>query len=46
MENINNKLLKNEEKLNHTLETLSSLKDDELRAKEQLTEIEEILKDC
>lgn len=46
MENIYNKLLKNEEKLNHTLETLSSLKDDELRAKEQLTEIEEILKDC
>ena len=46
MENINNKLLKNEEKLNHTLETLSSLKDDEIRAKEQLTEIEEILKDC
>ncbi len=46
MENINNKLLKNEEKLNHTLETLSSLKDDELRAKEQLTEIEEILKQC
>lgn len=46
MENINNKLLKNEEKLNHTLETLSSLKDDELRAKEQLIEIEEILKDC
>lgn len=46
MENINNKLLKNEEKLNHTLETLSSLKDDELRAKEQLTEIEKILKDC
>lgn len=46
MENINNKLLKNEEILNHTLETLSSLKDDELRAKEQLTEIEEILKDC
>ena len=46
MENINNKLLKNEEKLNHTLETLSRLQDDELRAKEQLTEIEEILKDC
>ena len=46
MENINNKLLKNEDKLNHTLETLSSLKDDELRAKEQLIEIEEILKDC
>ena len=46
MENINNKLLKNEDKLNHTLETLSSLKDDELRAKEQLIEIEKILKDC
>ena len=46
MENINNKLLKNEDKLNHTLETLSSLKDDEVRAKEQLAEIEEILKDC
>ena len=38
MENINNKLLKNEDRLNHTLETLSSLKDDELRAKEQLIE--------
>ena len=46
MENVNNKLLKNEDRLNHTLETLSSLKDDELRAKEQLAEIEEILKDC
>ena len=46
MENINNKLLKNEDRLNHTLETLSSWKDDELRAKEQLAEIEEILKDC
>ena len=46
MENINNKLLKNEDRLNHTLETLSSLKDDELRAKEQLAEIEKILKDC
>ena len=44
MEIINIKLLKNEEKLNHTLQTLSSLKDDELRAREQLTEIEEILK--
>ncbi|MDD5865135.1 MAG: septation ring formation regulator EzrA [bacterium] len=44
MELINNRLLKNEEKLNHTLQTLSSLKDDELRAREQLTEIEEILK--
>ncbi|MGN1379080.1 MAG: septation ring formation regulator EzrA [Bacilli bacterium] len=44
MEQINNRLLKNEEKLNHTLQTLSSLKDDELRAREQLTEIEEILK--
>lgn len=44
MENINSKLLKNEERLNHTLETLSSLKDDELRARDQLTEIEDILK--
>ena len=35
MEIINIKLLKNEEKLNHTLQTLSSLKDDELRAREQ-----------
>ena len=43
MENINNKLLKNEEKLNHTLETLSSLKEDELRAREQLDEMKAIL---
>lgn len=45
MEIINNRLLKNEENLNHTLHTLSSLKDDELRAREQLDEIEDILKE-
>lgn len=43
MEIINNKLTKTEEKLEITLKTLSSLKDDELRARDQLDEIKEIL---
>lgn len=43
MEIINNKLTKTEEKLEIALKTLSSLKDDELRAKDQLEEIKEIL---
>ena len=43
MENINNKLNKTEEKLEIALKTLSSLKDDELRARDQLDEIKEIL---
>lgn len=43
MEIINNKLVKNEEKLNNALRTLGSLKEDELRARDQLDEIKEIL---
>lgn len=43
MEIINSKLTKTEEKLEITLKTLSSLKDDELRARDQLDEIKEIL---
>ena len=43
MEIINNKLTKTEEKLEITLKTLSSLKDDELRARDQLDEIKDIL---
>jgi len=43
MEIINAKLTKTEEKLEITLKTLSSLKDDELRARDQLDEIKEIL---
>jgi len=43
MEIINSKLVKTEEKLEITLKTLSSLKDDELRARDQLDEIKEIL---
>ncbi|MBR5662846.1 MAG: septation ring formation regulator EzrA [Bacilli bacterium] len=43
MEIINSKLIKTEEKLEITLKTLSSLKDDELRARDQLDEIKEIL---
>ncbi|MCR5787600.1 MAG: septation ring formation regulator EzrA, partial [Bacilli bacterium] len=43
MEIINNKLTKTEEKLEITLKTLSSLKDDELRARDQLEEIKDIL---
>jgi len=43
MEIINTKLLSTEEKLSVTLRNLGSLKDDELRAREQLDEIKEIL---
>ena len=43
MEIINSKLTKTEEKLEIALKTLSSLKDDELRAKDQLDEIKDIL---
>lgn len=43
MEIINNKLTKTEEKLEIALKTLSSLKDDELRARDQLDEIKDIL---
>jgi septation ring formation regulator len=43
MEIINGKLISTEEKLSVTLRTLGSLKDDELRAREQLDEIKEIL---
>ena len=43
MELINNKLTKSEEKLNVALRTLGSLKEDELRAREQLDEIKDIL---
>ena len=43
MEIINNKLTKSEEKLNNALRTLGSLKEDELRARDQLDEIKEIL---
>ncbi len=43
MEILNNKLAKNEEKLNVALRTLGSLKEDELRARDQLDEIKDIL---
>lgn len=43
MEILNAKLVKAEEKLNVTLRTLGSLKEDENRAREQLEEIKEIL---
>jgi len=43
MEIINNKLTKSEEKLNIALRTLGSLKEDELRARDQLDEIKDIL---
>ncbi len=43
MEIINSKLVKSEEKLNGALKTLGSLKEDELRAREQLEEIKRIL---
>ena len=44
MENINAKLLKSEDKLDYTLRSLGSLKEDEIRAHEQLDEIKVILK--
>ncbi len=43
MENLNLRLVKTEEKLNGALKTLGSLKEDELRAREQLDEIKKIL---
>lgn len=43
MELINNRLTNTEDKLNVTLRNLSSLKDDELRARDQLSEIKDIL---
>ena len=43
MEIINSKLTKTEEKLEIALKTLSSLKEDELRARDQLDEIKDIL---
>lgn len=43
MELINSKLVKCEEKLNGALKNLGSLKEDELRAREQLEEIKKIL---
>lgn len=43
MELINSKLIKTEEKLNGALKNLGSLKEDELRAREQLEEIKKIL---
>ena len=46
MEILNNKLLKTEEKLEQTLRSLGSLKEDEKRAREQLDEIKKILKDA
>lgn len=44
LELINSKLSKTEEKLDQTLRSISSLKDDEKRAREQLDEIKKILK--
>lgn len=43
MESINVRLTKTEEKLERALRTIGSLKEDELRAREQLDEIKEIL---
>jgi len=43
MEILNGKLTKGEEKLNNALRTLGSLKEDELRARDQLDEIKDIL---
>lgn len=43
MEIINSRLVKTEEKLNGALKTLGGLKEDELRAREQLEEIKRIL---
>lgn len=43
IEIINSKLVRTEEKLNGALKTLGSLKEDELRAREQLDEIKRIL---
>ena len=43
MERVNLRISKAEDKLNYTLKSLGSLKEDELRAREQLEEIKEIL---
>lgn len=43
MELINSRLIKTEEKLNGALKSLGSLKEDEIRAREQLDEIKKIL---
>ena len=43
MELLNNKLSKEEDKLNNALRTLGSLKEDELRARDELDQIKEIL---
>ena len=43
MELLNLRISKTEDKLNYTLKSLGSLKEDELRAREQLEEIKEIL---
>ncbi len=44
MENLNVRLTKTEEKLERALRTFGSLKEDELRAREQLDEIKELLR--
>lgn len=44
MEKINARLVKAEDKLNFTLRSLGSLKEDEIRAREQLDEIKSIIK--
>lgn len=44
MEIINTRLLKSEDKLDYTLRSLGSLKEDEVRAREQLDEIKSIVK--
>ena len=46
MELLNVKLSKTEDKLDYTLKSLGSLKEDELRAREQLEEIKTILKEA
>ena len=46
MELLNLKLSKTEDKLDYTLKSLGSLKEDELRAREQLEEIKTILKEA
>ena len=43
METINSRLVKAEEKLDYTLRSLGSLKEDEIRAREQLDEIKSII---
>ncbi len=44
MENLNVRLTKTEEKLERALRTIGSLKEDELRAREQLDEIKDLLR--